>query len=188
MNRDLSNELASPPCSPAAGPDAGCSRRAWAEIGGGTESGGGRLGLVLGALLIFALILVAYRPILPGSFLMDDRRLIEGENPLATGELGPWSVWFQTDFALSTFVLWAQWLAWGGKSGLVSRGQHGASRPERRVVVAAAGAAENPRRMAGRGDFCGASGGRRFRGANRRVEEHAFAALLSAGRLVLHAL
>jgi Flp pilus assembly protein TadD len=63
--------------------------------------------------MILALVFVAYRPILPGSFLMDDRRLVEGDNPLVNGELGPFSIWFQTDFALSTFVLWAQWLAWG---------------------------------------------------------------------------
>ena len=48
---------------------------------------------------------------------MDDRRLIEGENPIVTGELGPSSVWFQTDFALSTFAFWAQWLAWGANPG-----------------------------------------------------------------------
>ena len=73
--------------------------------------------LALGALVIFALVFVAYRPILPGSFLMDDRRLVEGDNPLVNGELGPFSIWFQTDFALSTFVMWAQWLAWGNNPG-----------------------------------------------------------------------
>jgi Flp pilus assembly protein TadD len=73
--------------------------------------------LALGALIIFALVLVVYRPILPGSFLMDDRRLVQGDNPLVTGELGPFSIWFQTDFALSTFALWAQWLTWGSHSG-----------------------------------------------------------------------
>ena len=94
------------------------------------EAGDSRLGLVLGALLILALVLAAYRPILPGSFLMDDRRLIEGENPMVTGELGPASVWFQTDFALSTFGFWAQWLAWGARPGwyhAVNMGLHALS-------------------------------------------------------------
>src|SRR5438105_2738859 len=45
---------------------------------------------VLGALFLFALVLCVYRPILPGSFLMDDRRLVQAENPLATGALTPW--------------------------------------------------------------------------------------------------
>jgi tetratricopeptide (TPR) repeat protein len=84
----------------------------------------------VGALLIFALVLAAYHPILPGSFLMDDRRLIEGENPMVTGELGPASVWFQTDFALSTFAFWAQWLAWGARPGwyhAVNMGLHALS-------------------------------------------------------------
>lgn len=117
MNRVLSNDLASLSCPTAAGPDAGCPLRGWAGVGRASKAGRSRLGLVLGALVIFALILAAYRPILPGSFLMDDRRLIEGENPMVTGALGPFSVWFQTDFALSTFALWAQWLAWGTSPG-----------------------------------------------------------------------
>jgi tetratricopeptide (TPR) repeat protein len=117
MSRDLSKDLALLRCPSSAGPDAGCPHRGWAGIGRASQVAGSRLGLVLGALLIFALILAAYRPILPGSFLMDDRRLIEGENPMVTGALGPFSVWFQTDFALSTFALWAQWLAWGTSPG-----------------------------------------------------------------------
>jgi tetratricopeptide (TPR) repeat protein len=44
---------------------------------------------------------------------MDDRRLIETDNPLVSGQLQPSSIWFQTDFPLSTFVFWRQWLAWG---------------------------------------------------------------------------
>jgi tetratricopeptide (TPR) repeat protein len=73
--------------------------------------------LAFGALIIFALVFVAYRPILPGSFLLDDRRLVERDNPLVSGALGPFSIWFQTDFALSTFAFWAQWLAWGAHPG-----------------------------------------------------------------------
>jgi tetratricopeptide (TPR) repeat protein len=97
--------------------EAGSSRWGWAGMARAWEAGGSRWGFVLGALIIFALVLAAYRPILPGSFLMDDRRLIEGENPMVTGELGPSSVWFQTDFPLSIFAFWAQWLAWGAKPG-----------------------------------------------------------------------
>ena len=36
---------------------------------------------------------------------------------MVTGQLGPSSVWFQTEWAFSTFVFWAQWLAWGAKPG-----------------------------------------------------------------------
>ena len=183
--QESSKNLVALSCPSSAGPDAGALCRGWAGRGRALEAGESRLGLVLGALLILALVLAAYRPILPGSFLMDDRRLIEGENPMVTGALGPFSVWFQTDFALSTFALWAQWLAWGARPGWYHAVNLGASCAERGVVVAFAGAAEGPGGLAGRGDFCGASGGGRFRGANRRVEEHAFAAFLSDERLVL---
>jgi len=104
-------------CPPAAGAEADAPRLGRAGMCRAVGAGESRLGLVLGALLILALVVAAYRPILPGSFLMDDRRLIEGENPMVTGALGPFSVWFQTDFALSTFALWAQWLAWGARPG-----------------------------------------------------------------------
>jgi protein O-mannosyl-transferase len=71
----------------------------------------------LGALVIFVLVLVAYRPILPGSFLMDDWRMVKGDNPLVDGEFGPLSIWFQKEWALSWFVFWAQWQAWGPHPG-----------------------------------------------------------------------
>ena len=71
----------------------------------------------LGVVFIFALVLIVYRPILPGSFLMDDHRLIKEDNPLVNGELKPFNIWFQTDFTLSTFSLWLQWLAWGENPG-----------------------------------------------------------------------
>lgn len=67
----------------------------------------------LGVLVLLALVLAVYRPLLPGSFLMDDRRLVETDNPLVNGRAGPLSIWFQADFALSTFAFWLQWLAWG---------------------------------------------------------------------------
>ncbi|MGB8369164.1 MAG: tetratricopeptide repeat protein [Verrucomicrobiia bacterium] len=71
----------------------------------------------LGALLIFTLVFIVYSPILPGSFLMDDHRLIKEDNALVNGQLGPLNIWFQTDFTLSTFALWLQWLAWGENPG-----------------------------------------------------------------------
>src|SRR5208282_748943 len=74
---------------------------------------GDRLHFVWGALLIFALVLAVYRPILPGSFLMDDQRLIGSDNPLVNGELTPRTIWFQTDFTLTTFVWWIERLVWG---------------------------------------------------------------------------
>jgi len=73
--------------------------------------------LALGALAIFALVLVAYRPILPGNFLMDDRRVVDWDNPIVTGQFGPSSIWFQKEWPLSTFVFWGQWLAWGPHPG-----------------------------------------------------------------------
>jgi len=69
---------------------------------------GGRLRPVLGALLIFALVFAVYRPILPGSFLIDDQRLVGSDNPLVNGEFTPRSIWFQTDFTLTTFVWWIE--------------------------------------------------------------------------------
>lgn len=72
-----------------------------------------RVRLCLGVLLIFALVFIVYSPILPGNFLMDDHRLVKDENPLLNGELTPLNIWFQTDFTLSTFAMWLQWLAWG---------------------------------------------------------------------------
>lgn len=72
-----------------------------------------RLQLVFGALLLAGLALAVYRPILPGSFLMDDWRLIAGDNPLVTGEFTAYNLWFQTDFTLSTFISWLQYLVWG---------------------------------------------------------------------------
>src|SRR5882724_3004096 len=68
---------------------------------------------VLEPALIFLLVLVCYRPLLPGSFLMDDQRLVQLDNPLVNGVLTPRTIWFQTDFPLSTVALWLQWLAWG---------------------------------------------------------------------------
>jgi Flp pilus assembly protein TadD len=93
--------------------------RRWADyyfvLAGKSMDRRARLGL--GVLFLFALVFIVYRPILPGNFLMDDHRLIKDENPLATGELTPLTIWFQTDFTLSTFALWLQWLVFGENPG-----------------------------------------------------------------------
>src|ERR1019366_2216405 len=73
----------------------------------------------------------------------------------------------------------------GRKTGLVSRREHGPSCPERGLVVAFVGAAENTGRMAGRGGFCRSPGGRRLGGPDRRTQELPFPAVLPARRLVL---
>jgi Flp pilus assembly protein TadD len=73
-----------------------------------------RVRLVLGALLLFALVLIIYFPILPGSFVMDDMRLVAGAaNPLVTGDLSWRTVWFQTDFPLTLCVWKTEWTMWG---------------------------------------------------------------------------
>jgi tetratricopeptide (TPR) repeat protein len=68
---------------------------------------------MLGGLLIVLLVFAVYSPILPGTFLMDDSRLIGADNPLVNGSLTPWSLWFQTDFTLATFGWWLEDLAFG---------------------------------------------------------------------------
>ena len=119
IHKDLIQELANNPEPVVNSPATG------ANLISGNLAGKNRLGavaasrtlLAAGVFLILALVLIAYLPILPGTFLMDDRRLIEGDNPIVNGQLSPFSVWFQTDFALSTFLFWAQWLAWGAHPG-----------------------------------------------------------------------
>jgi protein O-mannosyl-transferase len=70
--------------------------------------------LLLGALFLFALVIVVYLPILPGSFVMDDARLVgKAANPLVNGSLTLRSVWFQTDFPLTLCAWWAEWSMWG---------------------------------------------------------------------------
>src|SRR5580658_786857 len=68
---------------------------------------------ILGGLLIALLVFAVYSPILPGTFVMDDARLIGADNPLVNGSLTPWSLWFQTDFTLATFGWWLEDLAFG---------------------------------------------------------------------------
>ena len=62
---------------------------------------------------MFVLVFLAYLPIVPGAFLMDDQRLIHLENPLVNGQLTPLSIWFQTDFPLSNLAFLLEWRAWG---------------------------------------------------------------------------
>ena len=70
--------------------------------------------LLLGTFFLFALVIVVYLPILPGSFVMDDARLVgKAANPLVNGELTLRSVWFQTDFPLTLCAWWAEWSMWG---------------------------------------------------------------------------
>lgn len=57
--------------------------------------------------------LLAYRPIFPGAFLMDDQRLVQTDNPLVNGQLTPLSIWFQTDFPLCNLAFFLERLAWG---------------------------------------------------------------------------
>jgi protein O-mannosyl-transferase len=67
----------------------------------------------LGALAIVLLTLAVYCPVVPGSFMMDDSRLIGRDNALVNGELTLRSLWFGTDFTLTTFVWWLEHLAFG---------------------------------------------------------------------------
>lgn len=72
---------------------------------------------ILGVLVIAALAFLVYRPMFPGSFLMDDHRLVADDNPLVNGEFTLGNIWFQTDFILSNIGFWLQWLAWGDHPG-----------------------------------------------------------------------
>ena len=83
------------------------------SFGGATAVRDRRLRLLAGALAIVALIFAVYRPILPGTFVMDDARLIGVDNPLVNGNLTPWTIWFQTDFTLATFGWWVEGLVFG---------------------------------------------------------------------------
>src|SRR5262245_44131732 len=64
------------------------------------------------AALIFLIVLAAYWPALRGQFVWDDELLVQ-KNPLLTGKLNLFSIWFGTDFPLSLTALWLEWLAWG---------------------------------------------------------------------------
>ena len=64
-----------------------------------------------GAALVL-LVLAVYLPSLGGGFVWDDLLLVQ-QNPLVKGELSLRSLWFSTDFPLSSLALWLEWLAFG---------------------------------------------------------------------------
>src|SRR5438874_1930548 len=68
-----------------------------------------RVEIICGGLLLLLVAFAVYLPILPGSLIMDDLKLIEWDNPIVNGSAGPASIWFRADFPLSTLVLWLQW-------------------------------------------------------------------------------
>ena len=72
-----------------------------------------RFRFALGALVLTLIAFAVYVPILPGTLIMDDLKLMQWDNPIVNGTAGPGSIWFRADFPLSTFVLWLQWQAWG---------------------------------------------------------------------------
>jgi len=67
-----------------------------------------------GVATIFGLVLVCYWPALRGEFVWDDQLLVT-RNPLVTGHFNLRSIWFRTDFPLTSAALWLQWLCWGAK-------------------------------------------------------------------------
>jgi Flp pilus assembly protein TadD len=100
------------------------SRPAWRGSGGSWHALWQRLSdpaaplqIVVGFLLLSALVLAVYRPVIPGEFLVDDWRLVASQNPLVTGELTARNLWFQTDFTLSSLALWLEYLAFGQHPG-----------------------------------------------------------------------
>jgi protein O-mannosyl-transferase len=78
-----------------------------------TDSGVCRVRFLLGVLVIATLAFVVYQPVLPGSFVIDDARVIGSDNPLVNGNLTPRSLWFQTDFTLATFGWWLEGMEFG---------------------------------------------------------------------------
>ena len=72
-----------------------------------------RFQFALGASVILLLTFIVYRPMLPGSFVMDDSWWVGDFNPLITGKLKPFNLWFRFDFTLAAFGWWAEHLAFG---------------------------------------------------------------------------
>ncbi len=68
-----------------------------------------RLATTLGCGGLFLLVFFVYWPSLKGGFVWDDLVLVK-KNPLATGELALRSVWFRSDFWLTTVATWIEWL------------------------------------------------------------------------------
>lgn len=67
------------------------------------------------AALLVALVLAAYWPALTGQFVWDDELLVL-KNPLVLGQANLLTVWFRTDFSLTTVALWLQWWLWGNNA------------------------------------------------------------------------
>jgi Flp pilus assembly protein TadD len=72
----------------------------------------GRLRFCLGAGLLLLAVVAVYWPALHGQFVWDDALLVD-KNPLVTGKLSLFTVWFRTDFPLTIVAFWLEWLAWG---------------------------------------------------------------------------
>jgi protein O-mannosyl-transferase len=68
--------------------------------------------LAAGSLVIFLAAFAVYWPAMRGQFLWDDILVVQ-RNPLVTGEIGFWSIWFRMDFPLSNVAFWLERLAWG---------------------------------------------------------------------------
>jgi len=66
----------------------------------------------LGAALLLLVVVAVYWPALDGQFVWDDALLVD-KNPLVTGKLSLVSVWYRTDFPLTIFAFWLEWLVWG---------------------------------------------------------------------------
>jgi tetratricopeptide (TPR) repeat protein len=64
---------------------------------------------MIAAVGLLGLVGLAYWPSLRGGFVWDDLVLV-AKNPLATGKMNLASVWWSTDFSLSTVVMWLEWL------------------------------------------------------------------------------
>ena len=75
-------------------------------------TGSPRSNPLFGALGLFALVFLVYWPAIRGQFVWDDLLIVQ-KNPLVTGEFRFHSIWFQTDFPLTTVAFWLEWLAWG---------------------------------------------------------------------------
>ena len=72
-----------------------------------------RLKTALGVLAIVLITFAVYQAILPGNFLMDDSRLTGYDNPIITGKLKPYNIWFRFDFTLAMFGWWAEHALFG---------------------------------------------------------------------------
>jgi Flp pilus assembly protein TadD len=68
--------------------------------------------VALMAVVISGLVGLIYWPAIRGAFIWDDVMLVQ-HNLILTGQFTVRSIWFRTDFPLSTLLLWLQWHVWG---------------------------------------------------------------------------